>query len=497
MTDSEHLEPWQLVAPRRLHPASPLIDLAVLAPRSWPLGLLALSRPSSWQTRAAGLLVVAVVVLAARAVVWWRTTYSFDGRVLSVHAGVWNRTATRVPVDRVQQVEVVRTLRHQAFGVSLLRIQLAGGTQQSDVSLEVLGQRDAMVLRDALEQARRSVVLGDSVAIDVPPPPEHALVRLGPGLLALGGVTGASLLVVPVGMVALITVLDDLRLDDEASDLAGDVAAQLPWFAAGAVLLAGALVIAATLSVVRHHGYVMVRRGNDLTIRRGLFDQRTVTVPIDRVHVVRMHRNVVRRWLGIGSLDITTAGRGDHEGSGSANDAVPVARWAELEALLPVVLGQVLGAVPLCAERRAVPAAVRRSIVRRGAIAVVFTAWVPVVGDTAWRWAVPIGAAVLGAGWGWAVARVRRHDSDDEVVVVEAGPLAWTRTILPIGRAQSWRMSQSPMQRRSQLADLTLDVGGGRAVHLPDITVDEARAITLRITRGTLEPLPSCVGNER
>ena len=464
------------IGPRRLHPASPLVDLFVWLPRMWPVLLIAVSR--SWGALMLTLLVT--VVLAVRIVAWWRTTYAFDGRELTVMSGVWNRTVQRVPVARVQQVEVVRKLRHQALGVTMLRVQLADtGSDGGDVRLDVLSQHDADQLKAGLEQNRRVTALGADVAAAIPPPPAHELLRLSPKLLAIGGVTGASLLFVPAGFIALLSALDDIGLGDDAEEVA--VRLSFTWVAALALVLSP--TIAAAIAVVRNHGFRLERRAADLAIERGLFDRRVTTVPLARVQLVRVHRNIVRRWWGLASVDVSTSGRSTAEGGGSANDSVPVARWDDAVAVAVVAMG---GRHVVEADHPAVPAAVRRLVRRRVLVAATLTGWVPFVFGPA-STVLPVGAAVLVSVIARAAGRSRRHGVGTEVVVVEGGVLGWSRRVVPIDRVQSWEVTQNPFQRRHGLCHVSIHLSGSRAVQVTDAS--DAQAATVLGAIGSWESM--------
>ncbi len=456
-----------MAAPRRLHPWSPVVDLAVWLPRLWAPILFAATRP-----RGALLVgVVVIAVLAARIIAWTRTTWSFDGDELTVSRGVWNRVVRRVPVVRLQQVEVMRKLRHQALGVAVVRVQLAdAGSNDGDVVLEAVSQSDAEQLKAALEHHRRSAALGAGAAALVPPPPEHVLLRVGPALLALGGVTGASLLLVPAGLGAAYGVLDDVGLDDDA----GEAVSRLGLAGAVVVVSLAAFVVAPVLAVVRHHGFRLARRTTDLVFERGVFERRSSTVPIARVQLVRVQRNLVRRLLGIASVDVATSGRVTADGAGSAGDSVPVARWADALAVARTSMGE--REVP-AADERAVPAAVRRLVRRRVVVALVLCAGLPFV--LPWLLAAVVCAAVVAVVAGVAVAsgRARRHGVGTEVIVVEDGALGWRRSLVPIDRVQSWSVGDQPFQRRVGLCTVSLHLAGNRAVRVVDASVAQAMRV--------------------
>ena len=457
---------------RRLHPVSPVIDVITWLPRMWPLVFVALSR--SWGPLVLGVAVAVFAVVSG--VRWATTTYAFDGRELVVASGLWNRTVRRAPVDRVQQVDVVRKLRHQALGVSLVQVKLAdAGPLGGDITLDVLSNAEAESMKVALEQARRSAVLGDGVAASVPPPPEHELLRVSDTLLAVGGVTGASLLFVPAGVFALMSMLDDARLDDDASRVLGDLSIVV----GGLGFVIVSIGVAAVVSVLRSHGYRMARRATDLVIERGLLERRATVVPLARVQVVVLHQNLVRRRLGLASVDVATAGRLTGEGSGSANDSVPVVRLADARAVVAVAMGT--RAVP-DADRFAVPVAIRRLVRRRFTVGAAATIWVPVVFGVPWSW-VTLVAAAAGAASGVPAGRARRHGIGADAVTVESGVLAWRSAVVPLDRVQSWSVTQSPFQRRHGLHHVSIHVSGFRTVRVLDVSAAQTAALVSALRR--------------
>ncbi len=450
---------------RRLHPISPIVDVLAWLPRLWPLVLLGVSR--SWGPWLLGSVVTAFAVRGALR--WSTTTYGFDGRELVVASGLWNRTVRRAPVDRVQQVDVVRKLRHQAFGVAVVQVKLAdAGPVGGDITLEVVSMGEAETMKARLEQARRRATLGEAMA-SAPPPPEHEVVRISDAVLALGGVTGASLMFVPAGVAALASLLDDVRLGDDAERVAAD----LPLAAAITGFVALSFVTAAIVSVLRSHGYRMTRRATDLVIERGMLERRATVVPIDRVQAVTLSRNLVRRRMGLASVHIATAGRLTGEGRGSANDSVPVVGITDALAVIGIAMGDRI--VP--PADRAMSAAATRRLVLRGAVVAVFVvSWTPFAFGAAWL-LVFAPAAALGAWEGRLASRSRRHGIGTDAVTIDRGVFAWRSTIVPLDRVQSWSSTQSPFQRRHELHHVSVHVNGVRTVVVRDITSDHRAAL--------------------
>ncbi|MGK2929041.1 MAG: PH domain-containing protein, partial [Acidimicrobiales bacterium] len=90
---------------------------------------------------------------------WWRRTWSFTDGVLHLDDGVVVRNQRRIPVERIQHVELERRLRHQLFGLAGVRIETAGGSG-AELHLDAIDRSEA--------EAIRSTVL--ALLRDTPPP---------------------------------------------------------------------------------------------------------------------------------------------------------------------------------------------------------------------------------------------------------------------------------------------------------------------------------------
>jgi putative membrane protein len=151
-------------------------------------------------------------------------------------------------------------------------------------------------------------------------------------------------------------------------------------------------------------------------------------------------------------VDVTVAGAAASEDADRATGVlVPVARRAEVAALLPLVLsGADPADVPLAgAPRRA-------------------------------RWVDPFGAGVLGIGVG------------DRLLVTRRGVVTRRTDIVPLPKPQSLHVAQGPLQRRLRLASLQVHLPAGpvqaRAAHRD---AAEAWALAVTVTARPVGGAPS------
>lgn len=462
---------------RRLHPLSPFFELILLGKQFLvPLVLLVFAgRGDGSQFLPALPIAIGAVGGFLR---WLRFTYTFDGRRLTIDEGVFTRKQRIVPLDRIQQVEMITKFRHRLVGVTVLRVDTAGGGG-AEVDLSVVSVREAARLREVLapEGARRAAGAStgevSSSAVDgisgddgeAAPP----LVEIGIGRLALAGMTGSEMAVMLTILFWILQAVDDLP-NSFVQDLAHKVAAPTGvggFASAGGVLVALWFTLAAAASVLKNFGFTMRRVGGDLRVARGLLDRREGAMPLHRLQVARVQATLVRRALGLVEVVLQSAGAATGTSGGVGRLSVPILPVEQL----PRLLDELLPAPPAGPSDYvpAPPAARRRAILRR----VAPVATVAVVAVVAFRsgWAVAggVGAVAVAAAAGELAYRGLAHAWQREVLVARSGGLARETVIVPAAKAQSTRLRSTPFQRRAGLATLFIDVAGkGRTPQIRD-----------------------------
>jgi uncharacterized membrane protein YdbT with pleckstrin-like domain len=136
-----------------VRPAMLLLALA------WPVGWVvgAVQAPAvRWAVLggAAALVTFAVVRPFLR---WWTTTYALTTRRLSLRWGVLSRHGRDVPLRRVVDVRLERTLLQRAVGSGTVIVGTAGGEAEAD---------ETVVLRDVPQARRLHAALARLVAVE-------------------------------------------------------------------------------------------------------------------------------------------------------------------------------------------------------------------------------------------------------------------------------------------------------------------------------------------
>jgi len=361
---------------RRLHPLSAALDAVVSGGRLALFAVFASTalagmgggdRPVS----TAALLVPGAFFVGAGFALarWYRFEYELLPEHLLVRSGVFSRQEREIPLRRVQNVDVRRSLLKRLLGLATVTVETAGGGS-TEATLDAVSVADAETLREGLggrETATdRSDALGepagdDPDAIDRGEGAGTAAERgdatatatTGAGsadretLYELAGRRFAVLCAVsfrPSAVFAPLvgaSVFDDLIFDGlrllvrlgvvDVDVGPGDVPTLggLDLLPLAAVALAGFLlvvwVVSAALTFVRYYGFRLERVGDELRYERGLLGRYSGNVPLSKVQTVTVSENVAMRRLGYASLTIDTAGYAPgSNGDGGIETAVPL-----------------------------------------------------------------------------------------------------------------------------------------------------------------------------
>ena len=394
---------------RRLHPLTPLLRggrvlIAVLA--------VVVQQGVAQNSLLASvvLLGAAVPVALVYGLVAWRVTrFRVSGGELQVDSGLLQRRQRRVPLTRLQSVDVVRPLLARALGLAELRLEVAGGGD-TEAPLAFLSEADAQALRVrllALSGGRQ----GEDAAT-AEDPDEQLLVQVPSRALItsilLGGPT-----IVAGGLV--VVLLAALLVDPVVA------AGLLP--AAGPVLLGtGSFAVRRLLT---EYGFTVAESPDGLRLRHGLLETRAQTIPLGRVQTVRVEQPLLWRRRGWVRVEVDVAG---YSGGGDEQQVtaalLPVAPREFAEQLVDRVL-----AAPLPRPEAPAPASA--------------------------RWLAPLEHGRL------------RYGVDAAHVVASRGRVTRRTEAVPLARVQSLRLTQGPLQRRLGLASLHVDSAGRR---LPGLT---------------------------
>ena len=254
-----------------------------------------------------------------------------------------------------------------------------------------------------------------------------------------------------------------------------DTAGQWLLVAAGVIALAWLLSIAG--AVVTFAGFEVVRDGDRLRTRSGLFARRAATLPLSRVQGVRMVEGLLREPFGLATLRVETAG---YAGQGAVTQTLfPLVRRRDAAAVIDRFVPALAGSLDAL---QPAPARARRSYLI-GPVLLALAACVLIA--LLWRdgWpAIPV-LLVLAAGLGELRFRAAGWRLDDGRVVLRSRDIGRSTLVASTRRLQEHGTRQTPLQRRRRLADVTVAVGSRRRAR-----VRHLEAATAQRLLGLLRP---------
>ncbi len=476
MTSEPPLEPQPTPTParrpepRRLHPAA-IVTGAVESVREVAMaivvGVVLQAGSGGFGSGWALALTLggAVVALGLGWLRWANERYEVADDTIRHRRGVISPDETSVPLARVQALDTSQGPIQRLFGVYAVHVQTAGGGAKGEVELRALST-------EAVAELRAAAGFEEPVAQELPE------WRLGRRRLLVAALTAPQFGVVLPLLGAVAAGLDNALSGETVRDLVD----RAPSDAAGVELLVAAIVVAGWLisflgAFVAFAGFRVVRDEERLRIQRGLLQRRVASVPIRRVQAVDVVEGTLRRPFGLAAVRIEVAGY--RAEPAAAQTLFPVVRLAEVDALLRAYVPHLGGALgPL----EAPPARARRRYVLPplglGALlgVGVLLAWSP-------GWPLLPLLAALGGAVGLGRYRAAGWRLTDAAVVMRRRRWSPARSTLVagLGRLQEEELAQNPLQRRAQLADLSVAVGSGKTGRVAQLELTTATWLFARL----------------
>ncbi|MDO5511614.1 PH domain-containing protein [Corynebacterium sp.] len=321
---------------RRVHRLTPLLRfwtviLAVLAVVAVNVNLTVLTRAWTWLEEgqflpllgAAGVFLLACALVWFASQVWWKAMgFRLGEEEVSLRHGVLSKNLRTARYDRIQAVDVVESVIARIFGLAVVRVETAGGGD-SVIEIAYLPKKEAEAVRhEVLARARRTP---DTPADLAAPEGTPAAVETGRVIipeipiarsLAAAALQGSSI----GGVIAVVAIFFS----------------PLSW----ATLIP---VVFGFLPVIWNQidrAWRFTARLDDATLHLsyGLADRRRQSIPLERIHGVRLTQPLLWRATGWWFIAVSVAGYGQTTGRNAATTTIlPVGSRAQADALLAVI----------------------------------------------------------------------------------------------------------------------------------------------------------------
>lgn len=440
-----------------------------------------------------GLLVMIAVIIALSWVSWRFHTFRISDEAVESRSGVVFRQHRRAPLDRIQSVNLQRSLLARIFGLTQIEVQTGG--QGGKVALQYLGHADAKSVREqillkvaesrgatkhdgsaapiaapAVEAASQGVVtephdgtvephsgipaqlegrIREIADFDIDPAAREAgtLVKVPTGRLI------ASILLSTEMMILVIVVLIGL-----GSVLLGQ------WLSASisavGIVPLGIIIVGVVIGQFnKGFNFTLSRAAEGVRVGAGLTATTTETIPLGRIHAVEARQPLGWRPFGWWKVRVTTAGHSVSQGGQNKlqNTVLPVGEMADVVRVFETLLHTDE------AEREQRESALSHALIGDGA---------------GYLKAGPRAGWVLLFGRRRAGLRIEDAESGEARLVVRRGAVTRSLIVMPVTRAQSIELARPLMHRMLGLASVQAHtVLGPVRVQMRGIGLNEARGL--------------------
>ncbi|MFI5384601.1 MAG: PH domain-containing protein, partial [Fimbriimonadales bacterium] len=409
---------------------------------------------------------------------YFSTRFYIEADALVISSGfVWRKRRT-IPLARIQNVNVQRTIWHRLLGAASVKVETAAG-RKSEGDLTALSLEDANKLQAVLLQRRG---LEPPVVDAVRPPPLYAL---SPRQVFLAGVLGNRVAYIVAGIFSVFQF-------DRSETLFRPVKRYLEGLSPVAAIVAGAIaffglivvgwLVSIAMSATRFWGFRIDKHERGLLLTHGLITQFRTIVPVGRIQSVRIVEPILFRLFGYCEMYAETAGTFDKKDVGAANKVCPILPEGEVgqigKHLLPEFEFENLW------WKQVSPKTVGRHALRYFILLAILFAW------PLWHWLMwnALWFLIPLAIYCWILGivsyRYVGYSFTNDILVSRTGVFRKQAVMIPFDRIQHYTIHSTWFQRRLGLATVTVmsAASGGHSIHIVDL--DSASAEALRVTIG-------------
>lgn len=435
---------------------------------------------------AAGVAIGLVLLVVVALTKYWFFQFRVEEDGVRIRQGVLRKTQLDMRFDRIQGISTEQSLLYRVLGLVTVRFTTAGAAGDEG-HLPAVTPEFVARLRQRLDAKPVPPAESNAVGTEV-------LLELDGSDVTRIGLTDPRVFQFALVVAALMPAFGGAY--EEAYEWAAKLATQSLAMLVNLGPLLGVLtVLALFLGVVlvflvgsvvvaflRYHGYELRQQGSVFRASAGLLTRKDVTVDVGKLQQLTVRQGPVMGWMQRHRVQALPAGGGPAVGE-MPDDAqklvVPIAGARTVENLRERVFGS---------EGRHVSVLPRDS---RFALFSPYAIWPPVL----WVGVAPaiVASAVVTTMFGsvgfvclsWAVIvaivacqrwRRRGYLHDDDILVCRSGFLGYRVEAALFRKAQQVSVSQSPLQRRKDLASLHVYFATG-SVTLAYVDCDTAKRL--------------------
>jgi len=516
---------------QRLHPASLIFSIGSIL-RQFLIPILILLLIGRGEKAELWIMIFALPVAVYSLIKYITLRYRFSESELIVKEGILHRTERHIPYQRIQNIDTTRNIFHRVLCVADVRIQTASGSKP-DAELRVLSMSAVEIMRQYVFEYKghnppvsneedvagepnvsdiagisekysgemMSVKEGESVgdvSHGMKPVASHVIAQNSVSdLLKLGVISNRGMLFVTatMGILWQFNVMPSWaqleHIIESATGITRWTASTIVFFACISILTAVVVLrlLSIAWSILTLYNFTLMRAGDELNTRFGLFTDRLITIPRHRIQLIDISATLLHRAFKQVGMRARTAGADmRQENSGIRDWLLPLLRENGIKRLLEEVQPELeWDAVEW---QRLSQRAKRRVFIRS-----IIVLMIPSIGLSIWQW--PWGALAFAGSVFWAAAYSRvmikytRYALSPTAIWFRSGWLSRKLRVVRLSKIQTVSLMESPFDRRHGMVSLRIDTAnsgiGKYAISIPYMPIDKALEIYERISAKAAE----------
>ncbi|MDR3304988.1 MAG: PH domain-containing protein [Clostridiales Family XIII bacterium] len=253
-----------------------------------------------------------------------RIRWYIAGTDVRIQKGILRRVDKRIPISKIQSIDMTESLPERIFRVATIKIDTPGG-EGDDGKIPCVSKQTAAVFRDRIFQIKHTGAEstgGISPAMPAMPTAsagfagsDNTIYRLPVKNLILTGISNAKTIVFAFIIMSAASqfsdVISDLFL--HGSNVYDDIGDYIVHLALPVIVLLAAafFLISWAISVLAvmasNYGFTVRNAGVKIEVEKGLLSHKTISIEKNRIQDVRIRQGFIRRLIGYAEICVTTA----------------------------------------------------------------------------------------------------------------------------------------------------------------------------------------------
>lgn len=234
---------------------------------------------------------------------WYRFTYYIEGDELRIEQGVFVRKKRYISIHRIHKIDITANILHRPFQLVQVQIDTASNSDEAEVSLRAIREREARELRQLLQQEK-------SAKVSEEPELEQTFRQITWKRLFFAGTTSGSVGIILLALLTFLSQIEDLIPRDYFNVafhwLVGDGGFRIFGLLAFFIFLLWIFGIAGTM--LRYGGFRIEKGEKELFVKRGLLERKELTIPFDRIQAIGVEQSPIRQPFGYVTVFAVVAG---------------------------------------------------------------------------------------------------------------------------------------------------------------------------------------------